>query len=67
LVEPSSAATVAAVPKLINSGMVSRDDTVVCVLTGGGLKDTGAATKFTPNVLQVNRDVEEIIQAFKRI
>ena len=66
-VEPSSAATVAALPKLINSGVISRDDTVVCVLTGSGLKDTGAAKKFTPSVLEVNRDVEAILQAFKRI
>lgn len=66
-VEPSSAASVAALPKLVNSGILSKDDAVVCVLTGSGLKDTGAAKKFTPNLLEVDRDVEAILQAFKRI
>lgn len=66
-VEPSSAASVAALPKLVNSGILSKDDVVVCVLTGSGLKDTGAAKKFTPNLLEVDRDVEAILQAFKRI
>ncbi|MEM2884394.1 MAG: threonine synthase [Nitrososphaerales archaeon] len=66
-VEPSSASAVAAVPKLVESGIVSKDDVVVCVLTGSGLKDTDAARKFTPTVQKVNRDLEEIMRAFKRM
>jgi len=66
-VEPSSAASVAAVPKLVNSGILSKDDTVVCVLTGSGLKDTNVAKKFTTDVIEVERDVEAIVRALKRI
>lgn len=66
-VEPSSASAVAAVTKLVDSGFVSKDDVVVCVLTGSGLKDITAAKKFTSAVPEVNRDVEEILRAFKRM
>jgi threonine synthase len=66
-VEPSSAAAVAAVPKLVNSGILTRDDTVVCILTGSGLKDTGAAKRFTPSVVEVDRDVGAILHVLKQI
>lgn len=41
--EPSSAASVAGVRKLAASGAVPEDATVVCVLTGNGLKDPATA------------------------
>ena len=66
-VEPSSAATVAAVAKLVNAGILSKDDSVICVLTGSGLKDTEAAKKITPSLLEVERDAEAILRALKRI
>jgi threonine synthase len=66
-VEPSSAAAVAAIPKLVDSGVLTKDETVVCVLTGSGLKDTEAARKFTPCALEVERNVEAILQALKQI
>lgn len=37
--EPASAATVAGLRRLIEEHVVSRDDRVVCVLTGHALKD----------------------------
>jgi threonine synthase len=41
-VEPSSAATVAGVKQLIQEGILTKDDTCVCLLTGHGLKDSSA-------------------------
>jgi len=38
LVEPSSAATFAAIPKLHETGTVDRRDSVVVIATGSGLK-----------------------------
>jgi threonine synthase len=38
-VEPASAASVAGLKKLLGSGMVDRDERVVCVTTGHALKD----------------------------
>lgn len=38
-VEPSGAVTLAGLPKLVRSGRVDRDESVVCVVTGSGFKD----------------------------
>jgi threonine synthase len=47
--EPSSAASVAGVTKLVDSGAIAADTLVVCVLTGTGLKDpTTAETMIDP-------------------
>lgn len=39
-VQPASAMSVAGVKKLLNSGQISASDTIVCVVTGSGLKYT---------------------------
>jgi threonine synthase len=51
VVEPASAAAVAGLTKLAREGLVARDETVVVVLTGHGLKDPGAWNR----VAQVRR------------
>jgi len=38
-VEPSGAVTIAGLPKLVDSRLVDRDESVVCVVTGSGFKD----------------------------
>jgi len=43
--EPSSAASVAGVTKLARSGELDREQLVVCVLTGNGLKDPDTAQR----------------------
>jgi threonine synthase len=43
--EPASAASLAGVCKLAAAGRIDRDATVVCVLTGHGLKDPETAEK----------------------
>jgi len=40
--EPASASVVAALTQLVQTGVVTRSDTVVCVITGTGLKETTA-------------------------
>jgi threonine synthase len=37
--EPTAAVTVPALARLVRAGMVKRDETVVCVVTGSGFKD----------------------------
>lgn len=44
--EPASATSLAGVRKLVASGDVARDASVVCVLTGNILKDTDAITRY---------------------
>ena len=45
--EPSSAASLAGLIKLINAGTISGDRTVVCILTGNGLKDPDTPLKVS--------------------
>ncbi len=44
--EPASAATIAALGKLRQSGKISRDQTVCCIVTGSGFKDMASARKL---------------------
>ncbi|MCW4020287.1 MAG: threonine synthase, partial [Candidatus Bathyarchaeota archaeon] len=46
-VEPASAASVAGLMKLADMGQIDRDETVVCIVTGHGLKDPDiVSTRF---------------------
>jgi threonine synthase len=44
--EPASASAVASLDTAVKRGFVQRDDTIVCVITGAGLKDTKAVTRL---------------------
>ena len=44
--EPASAASVAGLIKCVNSGDIPRDKTIVCILTGTGLKDPDLANQI---------------------
>jgi threonine synthase len=61
-VEPSSATTVAALSHLVKKGLMKKDDVVVCVATGAGLKDPATTLKvlaepptIEPNISEVDR------------
>ena len=43
---PRSAASVAGARKLVNEGVIGRDDRVVCILTGHQLKDPNATVAY---------------------
>jgi len=49
-VEPASAASVAVLLKSVEDGWVARGSTVVCTVTGNGLKDPDTALKDMPVV-----------------
>jgi threonine synthase len=44
--EPASAASVAGLHQLLDQQIISRDETVVCILTGHELKDPNATVKY---------------------
>jgi threonine synthase len=58
--EPAAASTIAGLRRLINQGTVRRDETIVCVITGAGLKDPYTARRFTTKVRQVDRLLSQI-------
>ena len=55
-VEPASAASIAGLLKSVEDGWVRRGSTVVCTVTGNGLKDPDTALKGMPTVTPVPVD-----------
>jgi len=52
-VEPSAAASMAGVRKLIDTGKLDRESKIVCVLTGHGLKDLQTAERNSEIYLKI--------------
>jgi threonine synthase len=61
--EPSSAASVAGVRKGVAAGSISRDDQVVAVLTGTGLKDPDTAQQTAAPILEAPATVAGVAVA----
>lgn len=59
-VEPSGALPVAAVEILAAKGFFKKDDVVVCVATGNGLKDPKSAVKILPEPPTIDPDLDEV-------
>jgi threonine synthase len=55
-VEPASAASIAGLLKSIDDGWVKKGSTVVCTVTGNGLKDPDTALKELPPVTAIAVD-----------
>ena len=64
-VEPASASSIAGLKKMIESGVIDKDESVVCVATGHGLKDPDIIMKTSPKPLEVNADEETILGLLK--
>ena len=63
LVEPASAASVAGLRKSIKAGKVEENKTIVCVLTGNGLKDPDAAIKYSGcEVKKTSSNIDDIVK-----
>ena len=58
--EPASAASVAGVMKAAEAGELKRGDTIVCVLTGHGLKDPVTAERQVPPFLEADPTVGSV-------
>ncbi|HEX2051121.1 MAG TPA: threonine synthase [Actinomycetota bacterium] len=62
-VEPASAASVAGLRRLARVGRVARGATVVCVLTGHGLKDPDRAVATAPAMRAIAADADALAAA----
>ncbi len=60
-VEPASAASIAGLLKSIEDGWVAKGSTVVCTVTGNGLKDPDTALKGMPAVTPVPVDPVAVV------
>jgi threonine synthase len=61
--EPASAASLAGAIKMKKEGVLNDGDTVVCTLTGHGLKDPDNAMKASPKPLKVPAELNKILLA----
>jgi len=59
-VEPASAASIAGLLKLVNSGEVDKGEQVVCIVTGHLLKDPNTAINACEEPLEIDADVKTL-------
>jgi threonine synthase len=59
-VEPASASSIAGLKKLVQSGVIGKDERVVCVTTGHGLKDPDTAVKMSEKPIEVDAEISAI-------
>ncbi len=64
-VEPASASSIAGLIKLVNNGVISKDERVVCVTTGHGLKDPDTAVKMSEKPVEVDAEMSAIERALE--
>lgn len=64
-VEPASASSIAGLKKLIENGDVDREESIVCVTTGHGLKDPETAIKTCKRVVEIKPNLEALKKALK--
>ena len=65
--EPAGCAGMAGLRKLVANGVIKKDETVVCAVTGNGLKDTANAIKAAGEPMKVEPTTEGLKKALKEI
>ena len=64
-VEPASAASVAGVKKLVEAGVIDRDERIVCVVTGHLLKDPETVIKQCAPPIECDATLESLLSALQ--
>jgi threonine synthase len=62
-VEPASAASIAGLKKLVCNGIINKNERIVCVTTGHGLKDPDTAVKMSEKPVEVDAEMSAIENA----
>jgi len=65
--EPASAASLAGVMKLYKEGYFKHGDSVVCTLTGHGLKDPDTVFRVSKDPMKVKADISEVEKIIEKI
>jgi threonine synthase len=69
-VEPASASSIAGLIKLVDNGTINKNERIVCVTTGHGLKDPDTAVKMSENPVEVDAElaaIEEVLGLEKQV
>jgi len=61
--EPAGGVTIAILKKLIEAGLISRDEEVVCCVTGSGFKSSETILKSIPKPVEIEPSIEELRKA----
>ncbi|MBO7352476.1 MAG: pyridoxal-phosphate dependent enzyme, partial [Candidatus Methanomethylophilaceae archaeon] len=64
-VEPASAASVAGLKKLREEGIIDKDEKVVCICTGNGLKDPDTILNNVPKPIPCKNEVADVERILK--
>jgi len=64
-VEPASAASIAGLIKLAETGLIEKDERIVCIATGHGLKDPEVVLRQFPKPVEIEADVNTIVSLLK--
>jgi threonine synthase len=64
-VEPASAASVAGVRKLVESGAIDRSERIVCVVTGHLLKDPDTVIRQCEPPTEIDADLPSLLSALR--
>ncbi|RLI05344.1 threonine synthase, partial [Candidatus Bathyarchaeota archaeon] len=59
-VEPAGASSIAGLKKLLEAGEIDKNEVVVCVTTGHGLKDPDTPVKFFRKPVEVDAHVDAV-------
>ncbi len=59
-VEPASATSIAGLKKLVEQGVVDKDERIVCVVTGHALKDPEIVFKAYEKPVEIEPDIKEL-------
>ena len=62
--EPAGVTGTAGLKKLCEQGVIGKNDTVVSVVTGNGLKDVANAIKFCGEPMKLPNDLDRLMQEF---
>lgn len=62
--EPAGVTGAAGVKKLCEQGVIGKDDTVISVVTGNGLKDVANAIKAAGEPISIPSDMDRLLAAF---
>ncbi len=60
-VEPASASSIAGLKKLLEEGIIDKDEKIVCITTGHGLKDPDAAIRACEKPIKV-KNIDDILK-----
>jgi len=61
-VEPASAASIAGLRKLVKMGLVDKEEKIVCIVTGHGLKDPNIVLRRFPRPVEVDATTDSVVR-----